>query len=263
MERVLYRGTIPPLTSSVQSLERAFAILEAVADRPAGVTALAERVELPKSTVARLLHALARVGAVERGEGASWQVGPTLAELASPRSAERTLAALARPQLVELVRVVGEDAGVGLPDGYLVHYVEQVESANAVQVRNWTGTRAPLHTTPSGLVMLAEWPEEALDAYVGRGLERLTPRTETDPEALRRRLAEVRALGYAWGREEFVEGISSVAAPVRDAREKIVAAVHTHGPAYRFPAAGRDEAIARHVVAAAEGVRRQLVRRAA
>ena len=263
MERVLYDGTIPRLSSSVQSLDRAFALLEAVAERPAGVTALASRVGLPKSTVARLLHTLARLGAVERGEGARWQVGPALARLASPASAEQQLVALARPHLVELVRVVGEDAGLGLPDGYLVHYVDQVESENAVQVRNWTGTRAPLHTAPSGLVMLAEWPEDALDAYLGRELEHLTPNTETDPRALRRRLVQARELGYAWGREEFVEGISSVAAPVRDSRGKVVAAIHSHGPAYRFPRGGREETIAAQVVAAAAEVSRLLARAAA
>ncbi|HYI73801.1 MAG TPA: helix-turn-helix domain-containing protein, partial [Gaiellaceae bacterium] len=59
----------------VQSLERAFAILDEVARRPAGVTAIAERVSLPKSTVARLLSALEEVDAVERFEGTRWRIG--------------------------------------------------------------------------------------------------------------------------------------------------------------------------------------------
>ena len=247
----------------MQSLERAFAILEAVAARPAGVTALAERVALPKSTVARLLDALARLGAVERVEGPRWRIGPTVAMLASPVSLERSLAALARPELVELVRVLGEDAGLGLPDGYVVRYVDQVESENAVQVRDWTGTRAPLHTVPSGLVILAEWPEDAVDGYLARDLERLTANTETDPAVLRRRLADVRERGYAWGLEEFVAGINSVAAPVREARGKVIAAIHCHGPAYRFPRAGRAGWIANQVAAAAANVSRRLAREAA
>ena len=246
----------------MQSVERAFAILHAVAARPAGVTVLAERLRLPKSTVARLLDALERLGAVER-EGLRWRIGPAVGMLASTVSVERSLAALARPQLVELVDAVGEDAGLGLPDGYLVHYVDQVESENAVQVRDWTGTRAPLHTAPSGLVMLAEWPAEALERYLGRELERLTANTVVDPDRLRRRLAEVRERGYAWGFEEFVEGINSVAAPVRDARGNVIAALHSHGPAYRFPAAGREDWIANEVAAAAAGVSRRLAREAA
>lgn len=246
----------------MQSVERAFAVLNAVAARPAGVTALAERLGLPKSTVARLLDALERLGAVER-DGARWRIGPAVATLASTASVERSLAALARPQLVDLVEAVGEDAGLALPDGYLVHYVDQVESENAVQVRDWTGTRAPLHTTPSGLVMLAEWPDDALELYLGRELERLTPSTLADATSLRRRLHEVRERGRAWGREEFVEGINSVAAPVRDARGKVIAAIHCHGPAYRFPEPGREDTIAGAVVGAADAVTRRLAREAA
>ena len=183
--------------------------------------------------------------------------------LASTASVERGLAALVRPELTELVGTLGEDAGLGLPDGYVVHYVDQVESENAVQVRDWTGTRTPLHTTPSGLVILAEWPDEAVEGYLARSLERLTPNTETDPSALRRRLADVREQGHAWGREEFVEGINSVAAPVRDARGKVIAAIHCHGPAYRFPRAGREDAIASRVASAAAAASRRLAREAA
>jgi IclR family KDG regulon transcriptional repressor len=243
----------------VQSLERAFSILEAVAERPAGVTALSSRLDLPKSTVVRLLGSLERVGAVERVGGRRWQVGPGLAALTQTSSPERSLAALARPELSGLVRSVGEDAGLALPDGYEVLYVEQVECDHPVQVRDWSGTRAPMHAVPSGLVFLAEWPNDALDDYVARGLDRLTAMTVVDPARLRRRLDEVRRKGYAWGREEFAEGINSVAAPVRDTRENVVAAVHVHGPAYRFPA-GAEKAVASAVVDAANAVSRRLAR---
>ena len=151
----------------VQSLERAFAILDEVAQRPAGVTTIAERVRLPKSTVARLLATLEDVDAVERFDGARWRIGPGVAALTVGRvSRERGLISIARPFLTDLVAELGEDAGLGLPDGNEILYVDQVESDNAVQVRDWTGTRAPMHAVPSGLVLLAEWPEDALDAYL-------------------------------------------------------------------------------------------------
>jgi DNA-binding IclR family transcriptional regulator len=244
----------------VQSVERAFAILDAVAERPAGVTALAERVGLPKSTVARLLASLQTLGAVEQVAGRQWRVGPRVAALAENVSPERSLAALARPALAELVRSLGEDAGLGLPDGYDVLYVDQVECDNPVQVRDWTGTRAPMHAAPSGLVLLAEWPVSAIDAYVERGLAALTEKTVVDPNQLSARLDDVRRTGYAWGHEEFAEGINSVAAPVRDARGKAIAAIHAHGPAYRFPKRGAEERIAHEVVEAATAVSHQLAR---
>jgi DNA-binding IclR family transcriptional regulator len=244
----------------MQSLERAFSILEAVAERPAGVTALSSRLDLPKSTVVRLLGALERVRAVERVDGRRWGVGEGLAALAGPGSPGRGLAALARPELEALVGSLGEDAGLALPDGYEAHYVEQVECDHPVQVRDWSGTQAPMHAVPSGHVFLAEWPADALQSYVEHGLVRLTTKTVTDPARLRRTLAQVRKAGYAWGREEFAEGINSVAAPVRDEREHVVAAIHVHGPAYRFPAPGDDDRVASEVVAAARAVSRQLAR---
>ncbi len=242
----------------VQAVERAFSILDAVSSRPAGVTAIAKRVRLPKSTVARLLLTLEEVEAVERVDGPLWRIGPGVASLAGTASPERSLVAVARPHLVRLVADVGEDAGLALPDGYDVHYVDQVESDNPVQVRDWTGTRAPMHAVPSGLVLLAEWPEDALAAYLAHGLARLTPHTVTDEPTLRSRLADAREHGVAWGREEFAEGISSVAAPVRDGRGKPIAALHVHGPTYRFPAPGADDTVAMLVAEAATAVGREL-----
>jgi DNA-binding IclR family transcriptional regulator len=244
----------------VQSLERAFAILDEIARHSAGVTAIAERVQLPKSTVARLLATLEAVGAVERFEGTRWRIGPGVAALSSAVSPERNLVAVARPVLAGLVAELGEDAGLGLPDGNGILYVDQVESDNPVQVRNWSGIRAPMHAVPSGLVLLAEWPEDALTAYLGAKLAALTRRTVTDASRLRARLAKIRKLGYAWGLEEFAEGIDSVAAPVRDARGKAIAAIHVHGPAYRFPPRGEEDRIARRVMEAARAVERVLAR---
>lgn len=242
----------------VQSLERAFAILDEVSRRPAGVTDIAERVRLPKSTVARLLATLEDVDAVERFEGARWRIGPGVAALTASASPERTLISVAQPVLSALVAELGEDAGLGLPDGKEILYVVQVESDNPVQVRDWTGTRAPMHAVPSGLVLLAEWPEDALDAYVSGELVQLTRRTVTDPARLRRRLDEVREAGYAWGLEEFAEGIDSVAAPIRGARGSAIAAIHAHGPSYRFPNPGDETRVAEAVVDAAGRVSRLL-----
>jgi DNA-binding IclR family transcriptional regulator len=243
----------------VQSLERAFAILDEVSRRPAGVTDIADRVGLPKSTVARLLGTLEDVEAVERFDGARWRIGPGVTALTAAVSPERTLVSVAQPVLADLVAELGEDAGLGLPDGNEILYVAQAESDNPVQVRDWTGTRAPMHTVPSGLVLLAEWPDDALDAYLRGELVALTSRTITDPERLRRRLTEVREAGFAWGLGEFAEGIDSVAAPVRDARGNAIAAIHVHGPAYRFPRVGTENGVASAVVEAAARVSRLLV----
>ena len=238
--------------SSVQSIRRAFDVLGALAVGPLGVTEVADRAGLPKSTAARLLMTLAREGAVEQIPGdTQYRLGPRLATLAAGLAPVRSLTAVAHPVLIELAALAGEAAGLSVPDGDLVHYVDQVDTPNPVSVRDWSGSRVPLHAVSSGQVFLAFLPPAALDRYLAHPLEPFTPRTITDPDRLRDRLRQVRRDGYAWVVEEFDEGISSVAAPIADASGEVIAAIHLHGPSYRFPAAGTAAAVAERVVGAA------------
>ena len=238
--------------SRVQSIERAFAVLSTLADGPLGVTDVAERARLPKSTAARLLTSLAREGAVEQADGRSeYRLGPRLLTLSSGIGASRSLVAIAHPFLVELAEQTGEAAGLSVPDGRTVHYIDQVDSPNPVQVRDWTGTRIPMHAVSSGLVVLASLKPAALEAYLAGPLDRFTEHTVVVPSQIRDRLWDVRRDGYAWVREEFATGIRSVAAPIADASGEVVAAVHVHGPSYRFPPAGQAEVIGEAVEAIA------------
>jgi DNA-binding IclR family transcriptional regulator len=247
--------------SRVQSIERAFAVLGALTDGPVGVTEVAERVELPKSTVARLLGSLVREGVVEQVPGDTrYRLGARIVTLAAGVVPLRSMVALARPVLVELASALGEAAGLSVPDGFAVHYVDQVDTAQQVQIRDWTGTRAPMHAVSSGLVLLAALPASTLDAFLARPLERFTGRTVTEPAAIRARLADVRRDGYAWVHEEFAEGLNSVAAPIEDRTGVVVAAVHVHGPSYRFPGAKDEAEIAATVVDAAHAISGRLRR---
>ena len=247
--------------SSVQSIRRAFDVLGALASGPLGVTEVADRAGLPKSTAARLLTTLSREGAVEQIPGDTrYRLGPRLATLAAGLTPVRSLAAVAHLALTELAETAGEAAGLAVPDGDLVHYIDQVDTPNPVSVRDWTGSRVPLHAVSSGQVLLAFRPPAAIERYLERPLERFTPRTLVDPEALRERLREVRRDGYSWVSEEFDEGINSVAAPIADASGEVVAAVHLHGPSYRFPAAGTELVVAERVVASAARISRTLRR---
>ena len=239
-------------TIGVQSIRRAFAVLGALADGPLGVTDVAARSHIPKSTAARILSALASEGAVEQVPGETrYRLGPHLVALASGLGDARGLVATARPALIDLARELGEAAGLSVRDGWTVHYVDQVDSPNPVQVRDWTGTRIPLHAVSSGQVFLAQLPAPMLARYLAEPLEQFTANTLTDAGSLLERLREVRRDGHAWVRDEFALGITSVAAPVADARGELVAAVHVHGPTYRFPATGAEDEIAQAVRAAA------------
>ena len=238
--------------SSVQSIRRAFAVLDALDDGPLGVTDVADRSGLPKSTAARLLATLVGEGAVEQVPGeTAYRLGPRLVTLGGGFSLIRSLAAVGRPVLADLAAQSGEAAGLGVPDGDLIHYIDQVDTPNPVLVRDWTGARAPLHAVSSGQVRLAFRTPAAIERYLAGSLERFTPRTLAESDDVRERLRDVRRRGYAWAIEEFDAGISSVAAPIADASGEVIAAVHIHGPSYRFPAAGTEADLAQAVVAGA------------
>lgn len=245
--------------SRVQSIERAFAVLRALGDGPIGVTEVAARVDLPKSTAARMLASLAREGAVEHVPGGTrYRLGAQIVSLAAGVVPTRSIVALAHPVLVELASAVGEAAGLSVAEGFVVHYVDQVDTTHQVLVRDWTGTRLPMHAVSSGQVFLAHMAPLAVDRLLADPLERFTPRTLVKAAAMRERLRGVQVDGYAWTSDEFAEGINSVAAPIVDAAGDVSAAVHVHGPSYRFPPVGAEITIALQLLAAAARISARL-----
>jgi DNA-binding IclR family transcriptional regulator len=166
----------------------------------------------------------------------------------------RSLIAIAHPTLVELASTTGEAAGLSVPDGSSVHYIDQVDTTHQVQVRDWTGTRVPMHAVSSGQVFLAHMSAVAIERYLATPRVAFTGRTITDSAALRERLRTVQLDGCAWVRDEFADGLSSVAAAIPDGAGEIVAAVHIHGPSYRFPASGSETDTEGALLAAATAI---------
>jgi DNA-binding IclR family transcriptional regulator len=239
--------------ASVQSVARAFRILEALTTGDLGITELADRASLPKSTVARLTRTLEEIGAVERvDDDGRYRIGPEIVALAGVASPTANLVSIVRPHLRLLAEMTGEDAGLSVPDGHRAHYIDQVSSDNDIQVRDWTGERISMHATPSGQVMLASWPEKRLERFLERPLNAYTDATLTEPEELEKRLQRVNEDGFVWAFEELTEGLNSVATAVHDSRGRLVGAIHVHGPAYRFPAPGTTEKIGKRLLEVAQ-----------
>jgi IclR family pca regulon transcriptional regulator len=185
--------------------------------------------------------------------GGSYRIGSGMVEIAAAVLPGRTLIAAVRPHLHTLVKATGEAAGLSIADGFDMLYLDQVDADNQVQVRDWTGERLRAHTVSSGQVLLAFGAIDA-DAYLAQPLERTASGTLTDAAAIRSRFADIAAKGYAWAFEEFLDGLNSVAAPVRDASGRVVAAIHAHGPAYRFPGDIDADEVGRLVAATAQRV---------
>ncbi|MEE9414810.1 MAG: IclR family transcriptional regulator [Acidimicrobiales bacterium] len=234
--------------SSVQSVDRAFSLLEAISRRPSGISELSRELDLATSTVARLLDTLEKLSAVERTNQGLFRIGSSILTMAASVDPARNITAVAQTHLVDLVEQLGEVAGLSIEVGYDVHYVTQVDSPNEVQVRDWTGERLPMHVVSSGLVFLAHWDETDLESFLERKLDQFTPDSINDPVELHRRIEQVRKDGFAWTHDELAVGLSSLAAPIYGVAGTIIGALHCHGPSYRFPIAGQEAWITAQVV---------------
>lgn len=241
--------------STVQSIDRAFSVLRSLSAGPAGVTDISDRVGLPKSTVSRLLSTLEELGAVEQvSVGGEYRIGWAMTELAAAARPGRSLISLARPHLVQLASATGEAAGVSIPDGTDMLYLDQLTPNSELQVRDWTGHRIPMYAVPSGQVVLAA-DAGAAARVAATTLEPFTAHTITSHESLDQRLELTRQLGYAWALEEFAEGLNSVAAAVCTADGRVVAALHVYGPASRFPGTRDPATLGELVKATADKIR--------
>ena len=224
-------------SNAVRSVDRAASLLLALGESQgqAGVTELARRLGLHKSTVSRLLATLQRRGLVEQDEeSGKYRLGLVVIRLAE--RAERTLdlRGLALPELERLARLTHETAGLGVLDGEQVLFVAQADGPSLIAVGDWTGRTSSLHANASGKVLLASMAEREVLRIVRRGLTRYTDRTVTDLEPLLEELARARRRGYATAVSELEQGLNGVAAPVHDARGRVIAAVEIWGPAFRL-----------------------------
>ncbi len=247
-------------SDSIQSVERAFAVLRVISRHGASVplALIAAESDLPKSTVSRLLSTMVEIGTVDRVAEGRYSIGAQMRAIVQPAVGLAELTALARPYLRDLVDEVGEDAGLAIADGAEVLYIDQVQSSQPVQVQDWTGQRFPSHTTAAGYVLLGALPETDLDEFLGGELAKPTRATVTSPKKLRKLIEATREDGYAWTSEAWAEGINGAAAPVVDALGHVVAAINLYGPSYRFPGGRSQRRITRVLVEAAGQVSRHL-----
>ncbi len=244
--------------TTVQSVDRALSLMQEIGRSPGGLVDLAARVDLPTSTTARLLATLEAGGAVARdGEGV-YTIGPSIQAMAGPADAGRSLELITHPFLVELSSELDEAACLALVSGYDTVTVDQVDAPKPIQAENWTGTRVPLHAGGAGLVVMATWPDDAVEEYLSGDLVGCSENTVTDPDRLRSRVRQARMRRVMWTHGEYVEGLSSASAAVMDSTGRAVGALYTYGPTYRFPARGDADRVAAKILARADQISAEL-----
>jgi DNA-binding IclR family transcriptional regulator len=222
--------------NAVRSVDRAASLLLALGDSQgeAGVTELARRLGLHKSTASRLLATLEKRGLVEQDEeSGKYRLGLIVIRLAERAEQTLDLRALAMPELDRLARATRETTGLGVLNGDQMITVAQADGPNLAAMGDWTGRGAPLHSVAAGKVLLASLPEREILRLVRRGLDPCTERTITKLEPLLEELAKVRRRGFATAFGEFDPARNAVATPVHDARGQVIAALQIWGPAFR------------------------------
>ena len=195
-------------------------------DNPAlALTEIGRRAELPLGTAHRLVGTLTRWGALERDESGDYHIGLRMWELASLAPRGVGLREAAMPFLEDLYELTHENVHFAVRDGVEVVYIERISGRGAVRVRSNVGARWPLHATGVGLVLLAHADAELQQRVHGWPMRAFTPYTVTEPARLRRMLAEIRRAGFAVSDRQITTDALSVAAPVRDRRGEVTAAV--------------------------------------
>jgi IclR family transcriptional regulator, KDG regulon repressor len=240
----------------LSSVATAIALLKAFSEDEVdiGVSTLARRLGIAKSTVHRLATTLVSEGMLEQNpENGKYRLGIALFGLGALVRRRMDVSTEAKPYLFDLRETTGETVHLAILDRTEIMYVYNLESMQAIRMRSDIGVRKPAYCTAEGLAMLAFHPPGVIDEIVARGLKPRTPKTNTDPEAFRRALAGVRERGYAIEDEESEAGMRSLAAPIRNGAGEVAGAVGVAGPVQRLP----DEVLASfapHVLKTADAI---------
>lgn len=223
------------MAETVHSVDSAMAVLECfVADEEVGVSQVARRLGVAKSTAHRLLASLVRAGLVERGsEAGRYRLGMRLYDLGQLAMARNHLRSVALPVLADLRQRSGLTVQLAVPDGGDVLYTERLETTLGVSLLRRTGHRLPAHTTSSGKAIAAYNPAFARNR-VRLGFPSRTPATLTTAEEFEEVLAQTRRQHGAISFDEATMGVSSCAAPLHGPSGEAIAAVSVVGPTEAF-----------------------------
>lgn len=212
----------------MSGLAKGLAVIETfTADRPRqSIAEVAAASGLDRATARRCLLTLTHQGYAE-WDGKFFTLTPRVLRLGTACLAAMPLPQLVQPVLDALSDEIGESSSVSILDGDEIVYIARAAQQKVMSIALMPGSRLPAHCTSMGRVLLAALPEEEARRRLGPGpLPARTPLTLTDPEAVMRRLAQVRADGHALNDQEIEIGLRSIAVPVLSARGKVVAALN-------------------------------------
>ncbi|MBI5444749.1 MAG: IclR family transcriptional regulator [Deltaproteobacteria bacterium] len=222
----------PPHQYRAPAVARAFAVLRLLAEvrGPLGISEIARSLGASKGSIHGILLALREEGAVEEMPGKKFHLGPLVGKLAQSRSNEVDLPEIAEAFLRNLSRETGQTAVLGIPDRSRLRIEAVIEGAQDFRVGAAPGMTVPLLAGATGKVLIA-WGGVPVPA----DLPQATLGSVATREELERELEEVRKLGVAFDRGEYLQGVAAVASPVRDASGKLAGVLYALGFVDRLP----------------------------
>ncbi|TFD52278.1 IclR family transcriptional regulator [Cryobacterium frigoriphilum] len=239
------------------AVDKALSLLSAFgaeADTGIGVSELARRSHLSKSTAFRLLGMLERNGAVERA-GTNYRLGPLLHSLGSQvySPAHDNIRNALTPYLMELYETAHQTVHLAVLHGTDVIYLNKLFGHRPLRSPSRIGGRVPAYCTGVGKVLLA-YNFENTELTLARPLSAWTPKTITDPDKFRAALAKIRAEGIGYDDEESVLGLSCVAAPILGPNGKPIAALSISGQTGKFSPASQAHTLRKVCFAASRAL---------
>lgn len=228
---------------ATESVVSAFRVLEAVAEaQPVGLSELARRVELPKSTVQRTLLTLQEVGWLRPTDTTPtrWQLTYRVVAVVGRAGGGESLRDIALPVMNELQLATTETVHLAAPDGDSLVLVERLDTPHRLRAFLALGERIALHASATGLAYLSACDPDYLDRYLSGALPAQTPDTLTDPDRIRTVVNEIRERGYSVNEGGLSVGISSLGAPIVGPAGP-VAALSVSGPSSRICAERFDD----------------------
>jgi DNA-binding IclR family transcriptional regulator len=219
--------------AKVPAVLKAFKLLDLIsqADRPLGVSELARRLQLGKSTVHGLVTTLESLGVLKTANGSrKYVLGPRLSALSSRNGAAPDLRASARPALERLAEATEQTSFLGVPADDRVTILDIVHGRPALSISAPVGSSIPLLAGAVGKVVLSTWQPQTRAAFLrARVLPAFTKATPATPEAWESAVADTLARGAAIDVDEYIEGVRAAAAPVVGAHGKLVAVLWVAG----------------------------------
>lgn len=219
----------------VQSLDRGLSIMKVFnAENPKlTLSEVAELTGFTRATARRFLLTLESLNYVG-STGRYFFLKPRVLELGYAYLNSFSLVNIAQGHLEEMATEVRESCSASVLEGSNVIYVCRASANRIMTINLAVGTKLPAYATSMGRVLLASMNEDELDRYFDSAvIEKLTSRTITDEDELRRIIAKVREDGYAINAEELEEGVQSVSVPVRGKDGKVLAAANVSAHASR------------------------------